>query len=83
MTNSDGGQLELVERYRELAEAYQALDAKIDSLIAATRGSGDRMSAEDLDRYRAWARKRSEVLNDMRILEQELNLAGDDATLTE
>ena len=79
MTGPDRTQLELVEQYRQLAESYQALDAKIDSLIMANRKSRDKMSAEDIRRYRDWARHRSEILNDMRILEQQLDLAGDDA----
>ena len=39
MTGPDRTQLELVEQYRQLAESYQALDAKIDSLIMANRKS--------------------------------------------
>ena len=79
MTGNEGGQLELVQRYQQLAETYEALDAKIDGLMAANRHNRDQMSVEDLRQYRDWARQRSEILNDMRLLERDLNLGTDDS----
>ncbi len=73
-----GEQLELVQRYQELARAYEALDGKIDALMTANRNSRDRMSADDLRRYRDWARQRNEILNDMRFLERQLELGDDE-----
>ena len=71
--------LELVRRYRQLVEAYEALDATIDELVTTARGHPEDMSAADLRQYRELARQRSELLNEMRQLEQELNLSGNDA----
>ncbi|MDE2853263.1 MAG: hypothetical protein OXN88_03740 [Chloroflexota bacterium] len=82
MTANNGGQLGLVRRYRQLVEAYEALDGEIDELLTAARGKTERMSAADLRQYRGLARKRTELLNDMRQLEQALNLTGDDKPST-
>lgn len=79
MPEPESGQLALVKRYQELVEVYEALDSQIDELVSASRGGADQMSAAELRTYRELARKRSEVLNDMRLLEQKLNLTGDDA----
>lgn len=79
MPEDKSGQLALVKQYRLLVEAYEALDSRIDELVNANRASRDEMSAADLRQYRELARKRSELLNDMRLLEQQLNLSGDDA----
>lgn len=79
MPPEDSGQLDLVRQYRQLVEAYEALDSRIDALVTASRGEPKEMSAADLRQYRVWARKRSELLNDMRLIEQQLNLSGDDA----
>ena len=79
MPDDNEGQLKLVRRYRQLVEAYEALDGEIDELVTAVRGDAERMSAADLGQYRELARKRTELLNEMRQLEQILNLTGDDA----
>ena len=79
MTASDKGQLALVAHYRQLVEAYEALDSKIDELIMANGGKSEDMSAEDRRLYRKWARQRNEMLNEMRLLERQLNLMEDDA----
>ena len=79
MPENESDQLALVQKYRGLVEAYEALDSRIDELVTASRGRTDRMSAADLRQYRELARKRTELLNDMRLLEQQLNLSGDDA----
>lgn len=79
MAEDKSGQLALVRQYRQLVEAYEALDSRIDELVNANRAPRDEMSAADLRQYRELARKRSELLSDMRLLEQQLNLSGDDA----
>ena len=78
MKANNGEQLALVRRYRQLVEAYEALDGEIDELLTGARGKTERMSAADLRQYRELARKRTELLNDMRQLEQALNLTGDE-----
>lgn len=79
MPPEESGQLALVQQYRQLVEAYEALDSRIDELVTASRGDTNEMSAADLRKYRQWARQRTELLNDMRLIEQQLNLSGDDA----
>lgn len=79
MPEDKSGQLALVKQYRGLVEAYEALDSRIDELVNANRGPRDEMSAADLRQYRELARKRSELLSDMRLLEKQLNLSVDDA----
>lgn len=72
-------QLALVQQYQILVEAYEALDRRIDELVSASRAPRDEMSPADLRQYRELARQRSELLSDMRLLEQQLDLSGDDA----
>jgi hypothetical protein len=78
MSQDERGALHLVQRYRKMVLLYEALDEEIDSLIMANGGGTEHMAEPDLARYRELARKRDEVLNEMRILEQELRL--DDET---
>ncbi len=80
MTASDKAQLELVAHYRQLVEAYEALDNRIDELIMANGGNSEDMSARDMRLYRQWAAQRNEMLNEMRLLERQLNLMEDDAS---
>ena len=79
MTASDKDQLALVARYRQVVEAYEALDNKIDDLIMSKGGKSEDLSSEDRRLYQKWARKRNELLNEMRLLEQQLDLMEDDA----
>lgn len=74
MSQDERGDLHQVQRYRKMVLLYEALDEEIDQLIMAHGGGTERMSEADLTRYRELARKRDEVLNEMRILEQELRL---------
>lgn len=77
--NDDGkNQLELVQEYRKLVFIYEGLDEKIDNLIMANGGGTESMPEADLKQYREWAQQRAEVLNEMRILEQQLNMDTDD-----
>lgn len=79
MPEDKSDQLALVQQYQILVEAYEALDRRIDELVSARRVPRDEMSAADLRQYRQLARQRAELLNDMRLLEQQLDLSGDDA----
>ena len=80
MNDDAKNQLELVQEYRKQVFIYEALDEKIDNLIMANGGGTENMSEADLKQYREWARYRTEVRNEMRILEQQLNIdmADDD-----
>jgi len=70
--------LELVHEYRKLVLLYEALDEKIDALIMANDGGTENMSDDDLKEYRDLAHKRSEVRNEMRILERQLQMDDED-----
>ena len=65
-----------VQEYRKLVLLYEALDAEIDKLIMAHGGRSEDMPPDDLNRYRELARKRDEVQNDIRVMEQELMNGG-------
>ena len=80
MTAPDRDQLALVARYRQVVEAYEALDNRIDDLIMAKGGKSEDMSSEDRRIYQQWARQRNEMLNEMRLLERQLDLMEDDAS---
>ncbi len=79
MAASEGKDLQLVRQYRQLVADYEAIDSRIDALIMANGGKSQDMSSEDRQLYRELARKRSEILNEMRLLERQLNLMEDDA----
>ena len=70
-----------VQQYRKLVLVYEALDEEIDQLIMANGGHTEDMSPDMLDRYRSLARRRDDVQNDMRNLEQELQIDDDDSTI--
>ncbi len=70
-----------VQQYRKLVLVYEALDEEIDQLIMANGGHTDKMSPDAIARYRDLARRRDEVQNDMRALEQELQIDDEDATI--
>lgn len=63
-----------VAAYQKLVLRYEALDEEIDALIMAHGGTSDKMPADDLTRYRALARERDEVQNELRMLEHQLRL---------
>jgi uncharacterized protein YdcH (DUF465 family) len=73
---SDGAMKDEVMRYQQLVAEYEALDSQIDAWLASNRDGLDKMSVQDKAHYRELARRRDEVLNEMRALEQEL--LGDD-----
>jgi hypothetical protein len=63
-----------VQFYQVYVMQYEKLDEEIDQLIMDNGGTSDKMPPEALVRYRQLARKRDEVLNEMRRLEKRLNL---------
>lgn len=79
MAATEGGDLELVRRYRQLVEDYEAIDGRIDALIMSHHGKSEDMSDEERQQYRELAQQRSEILNEMRLMERQLNLMEDDA----
>ncbi len=67
-----------VREYQRMVEAHEALDRRIDALIAAGRGRAQPTSAEEWRQYRGMG-ARGEWRNDMRRLEERLNLSENDA----
>jgi hypothetical protein len=74
VTEGGGETLHQVQKYRKLVLLYEALDGQIDELIMAHGGASENMPADSFARYRELARKRDDVLNEMRALERELHL---------
>ena len=70
-----------VQQYRKLVLVYEALDEEIDQLIMTNGGHTEDMSPDVMDRYRSLARRRDDVQNDMRALEQELQIDDEDSTI--
>lgn len=68
-----------VEAYRQLVLMYEAVDEEIDRLIMQHGGKADKMPAAALEHYRALARRRDDLLNEMRVWEQTL-LPGEDSS---
>lgn len=70
--------LQQVEHYRAVVLAYEAVDQEIDDLIMSFGGLMENMPSDVVLRYRELARRRDELLNEMRTLEHELQM--DDET---
>jgi len=66
--------LQRIQRYRSLVLEYEALDEEIDALLALHRGATEHMSDEDFDRYRALARRRDTLYNQMRLIASQIHL---------
>jgi uncharacterized protein (DUF885 family) len=66
--------LHSIQFYQVYVMQYEKLDEEIDQLIMDNGGTSEKMPAEARDRYRQLARKRDEVLNEMRRLEKRLSL---------
>jgi hypothetical protein len=64
--------LDQVQAYQKIVLEYEALDEQIDALLAEHDGATEKMSAETLAQYRALARRRDDVYNQMKALEQQL-----------
>jgi hypothetical protein len=61
-----------VQTYQQIVQIYEELDHEIDSLIMKYDGASKNMPDAVLMKYREMARRRSELRNEMRILEQDL-----------
>ena len=69
---TDDGLSDEFLRYQALVAAYEALDEQIDSFLASYKGNLDKLDGEDKQHYREMSRQRDELLNEMRLLEQDL-----------
>ncbi len=69
---TDGDLSNEVLRYQALVAAYEALDEEIDAFLASYKGNLDKLEGDDKQHYREMSRQRDELLNEMRMLEQEL-----------
>ena len=74
MEDKKSDALNEVRNYRKMVLIYEALDEQIDKLIMENGGGSENMPPEALERYRDLARKRDDVLNEIRVLEQKLQL---------
>ncbi len=70
--------LQNISTYQSLVLRYEAVHSTINALMHQHGGGTEHMSEADISQYRALARERDEVLNEMRFLEQLLNI--DDLT---
>ncbi len=61
-----------VMEYRKLVLLYEAIDAEIDKLIMMHGGRSEDLPDADRERYRDLARKRDDLQNEMRAMEQRL-----------
>lgn len=73
----DRDELALVTAYRKVVLEYEETNAEIDALIMAASGGWDNMSEADRVLYRQLARRRDDLHNEMRVMEQQL-LEGED-----
>ncbi len=74
MSDDQRDALHQVQKYRKIVLLYEALDKQIDDLIMAHGGFMEKMPPEAIERYRELARRRDDVQNEMRTLEQELDI---------
>lgn len=70
----DRSALHRIQEYRKIVLLYEALDREIDDLIMAHGGFPEKMPPEALTRYRELARRRDDLQNEMRSIEQELDM---------
>ena len=82
MADNPNDTFDKVRLYREVVLQYEKVDEEIDALIMAANGVPDKLSPAERDRYRELARRRDELQNEMRWLEQQL-MEEDDQPKTE
>lgn len=58
--------------YQQVVQSYEALDERIDELLASYGGNVDQMSDVDKQHYREMSRHRAELQNERRVLEHDL-----------
>lgn len=61
-----------VSRYQQLLDRHQILSQMIEGLLQKHSGGPELMSMDELAQYRTIAQERDEIVNEMRLLEQEL-----------
>ncbi|GIL08890.1 MAG: hypothetical protein BroJett033_4010 [Chloroflexota bacterium] len=71
MADSGDDTHDRVDLYRQIVLQYEQINAEIAALFARGGGS-ENMTHEDRVRYKKLARRRDELQNDMRVLEQQL-----------
>ncbi len=69
---SDDPILEKIQIYQTLVRQYELIDHHIDQLLMKYGGASANMTALALQQYRQLAERRTAVLNEMRVLEEEL-----------
>lgn len=69
VSHDDG---ERIKVYQQLVAEYEALDQEIDALIMKYDGASKNMPQDVLASYREMARRRSDLRNEMRIMEETL-----------
>lgn len=70
--SGETGDVSQVQEYQRLVLEYEALDEEIDMLLERHQGATEKMSSEDLRQYREMARRRDDVYNQMKALEQQI-----------
>ncbi|HEX2905632.1 MAG TPA: hypothetical protein VHO69_02140 [Phototrophicaceae bacterium] len=78
MSEEDRSQLHQVQEYRKIVLLYEALDEQIDAFLTAHGGHTEKMSADEVAQYRQMARRRDDLLNQMRAMEHQLNINEDE-----
>jgi hypothetical protein len=63
-----------ITTYQDLVTRYESAHSNINALIHAHGGATEHMTETEIMQYRALARERDELLNEMRYLEQLLNI---------
>lgn len=61
-----------VKTYQDIVKQYETLDKEIDALIMRNGGASKNMSDEDREKYLEMVRRRSDLHNEVRIMESEL-----------
>lgn len=73
----DPNDLSRVQEYRRLVLEYEALDEQVDALMARHPGVSEPAAGDDLDHYRELSRRRDDVYNRLKELEQQISLDDD------
>ncbi len=69
---NDNPILEKIQIYQTLVSQYELIDYHIDQLIMKYGGASANMTELALQEYRQLAEQRTALLNEMRVLEEEL-----------
>lgn len=70
--NSEDDTQSRIARYREIVLQYESIHHKISDLLDRHQGGTEHMSDDDRQHYREMARQRDELVNEIRVLEQQL-----------